>query len=231
MENKHLGRIYYLQNPITNEIFYVGSTTKSLEERLKIHYYHLLAYKRGERQNTKRFEYLINLGDIKATIHLIEEVDLTLLDEKEKFYIQQYKELYPNLVNIQKGGKGGDNYTNNTEERKKEISSKISNALKGKPKPEGFKERLSETRKGQDNPNCKELTEWIVVNNTILFKFAYQLNNYIGSKDACGNVKKSLKKGKGNPYNKNWCLFSNLSKELQDIVHSNYESSYNNTAR
>ena len=61
MENNQLGYIYALKNPITNEIFYIGATSKSLEERLKMHYVHLEAFKRGERKSNKRFTYLLEL--------------------------------------------------------------------------------------------------------------------------------------------------------------------------
>ena len=42
MENKvPVGFIYYLQNPVTGEIFYVGATETSLKNRLRTHYQHL----------------------------------------------------------------------------------------------------------------------------------------------------------------------------------------------
>ena len=66
------GFIYYLQNPITGEIFYVGSTECSLKNRLRTHYQHLREYERGLRKHNKRYEYLLNLRPNKATIHLLE---------------------------------------------------------------------------------------------------------------------------------------------------------------
>lgn len=224
MENNNLGQIYCLKNPITNEIFYIGATTKSLKERLNKHYWDINALEKGQRENNKRFEYLKNLLPVKAVIELIEKVNLDVLEEKEKYYINFYNNINPNLTNTAKGGKGGDIYSNHLEVRKQEISDKISKANKGRSKPIGFAENLSLTRKGKDNPNCKELEDWVVCNSTYLFKYKYEINDFIGSKDAYGNIKKVIGKFNRRAYNKNWMLFSSLSNELQDIVRVRYES-------
>ena len=224
MENNKLGQIYCLKNPITNEIFYIGATTKSLQERLNKHYWDINALNRGERENNKRFEYRNNLLPVKAIIELIEEVSINLLDEKEKYYIEYYKNINPNLTNTATGGKGGDIYSNHLESRKQEISAKISKANKGKKKPEGFATNLSITRMGKDNPNCKELEDWVVGSQLYLFKYKYEINNFIGSKDAYGNIKKLIGKTNRKAYGRSWLLFSSLSTELQDIVRNLYES-------
>ena len=52
-----------------NEIFYVGATIKTLEERLKKHYWDLSSFKNGNRAKNKRFEYLIQLEP--KVIHLL----------------------------------------------------------------------------------------------------------------------------------------------------------------
>ena len=226
MENKQLGKIYYLKNPKTNEIFYVGATIKTLEERLNFHYKHLKEVQKGTRKNNVRFEYLLNLLPLKVDIVLIEEVPISLIEEKERYYITEYRKLYK-LLNIQNGGKGGDYYTLNTEERKKEISLKISNANKNKKKPIGFSENLSITRIGINNPNAKELKDWIVMDNKILFKYGFEINEYFGNKYAYGNISKRIKKLNQYPYGHYWCLFSSLNKELQDIVRNSYESKNN----
>ena len=224
MENNTLGNIYCLKNPTTNEIFYVGATIKTLEERLKKHYWDLSSFKNGNREKNKRFEYLIQLEPKTAIIELIEQVSISLLEEKEKEYILKYKEIYPNLTNIAAGGKGGDIYSNHIQERKEEISLKISNALKGKAKPKGFSDKLSESRKGKSNPNAKELLNWIVADNKYLFKYGFEINTFIGSKYAASNVIRRLGVPNNNPYNRTWVLFSSLDKELQDIVRNLYES-------
>lgn len=231
MENNELGHIYCLKNPTTNEIFYVGATKTSLDKRLKKHYWDLESFKNGKREDNKRFQYLLNLLPLKAKIELIETVSINILDEKEKEYISFYKEKYPNLTNIAKGGKGGDIYSNHLPERQKEISKRISDSLKGKSKPIGFAENLSKNRQGLDNPNTKELDEWIVADNQYLFKYGFEINIFIGNKYAYGNVQKRMLLPNSKPYKKVWVLFSSLNEELQDIVQKNYESSSYKAAR
>ena len=231
MENNELGYIYCLKNPTTNEIFYVGATIKTLEERLKKHYWDLSSFKNGNREKNKRFEYLIQLEPKIAIIELIEQVPINLLEEKEKEYILKYKKIYPNLTNIATGGKGGDIYSNHLPERQKEISKRISDSLKGKSKPIGFAENLSKNRQGLDNPNTKELDEWIVADNQYLFKYGFEINIFIGNKYAYGNVQKRMLLPNSKPYKKVWVLFSSLNEELQDIVQKNYENSSYKAAR
>ena len=100
-----LAFIYYLQNPVTGEIFYVGATKISLTNRLRTHYQHLREFERGLRKSNRRYEYLLKLRPDKATIHLLEIVtDLELLDERECFYIKLMRKAYPNLTNMTDGG-------------------------------------------------------------------------------------------------------------------------------
>lgn len=230
MENnlKQKGIIYCLVNPITEEIFYVGATKTGLLERLKKHYWDLTSYQNDKRQFNKRFEYLENLLPDTASIGLIEEVELNELSEKEKYWISYYKNLNPNLTNTTIGGKGGDTYSLQSDDRQKEISQKISEANKGKSKPDGFAENLSKARQGINNPAAKEISiGWIVCDKQYLFKYGFEINSFMGSNNSFGNIFKALRKnGKATSNSRNFELYSNLTKEMQDIVHNNYESSY-----
>jgi hypothetical protein len=92
MENKiPLGFVYYLQNPITSEIFYVGTTEISLKNRLRSHYQHLSEALNGKRKMNKRYEYLLNLKPLKATIHLLEIITEGNLEEREIFLLPRLK--------------------------------------------------------------------------------------------------------------------------------------------
>ena len=225
MENKpKLGFVYYLQNPITSEIFYVGATKKALKLRLQSHYQHLREALKGDRLMTKKFEYLHNLKS-KATIHLLEKVNYDDLYERESFYISHFKEINPNLTNMTDGGIG--NYTSKyyTEDQKIGYGTKLSKSLKGLKKPDGFSENLSIQRTGLGNPAAKHIPfGWIVVGES-LFKYGFEVNEFVGTKYAYGNVFKHFvkRKRKGNPYGYKWELFSELSIEIQDIVHASYE--------
>ena len=220
------GNIYYLQNPITGEVFYVGATKKPLKTRLRAHYAHLRECKKGLRKSNRRFEYLENLLPTKATIHLLEIVDIDKIDEKEIYYISCFKKQYPNLVNMTTGGRGGFTSEFYTEKEFEEYSKKISEANKNKKKPEGFSEHLSEIRKGKNNPAAKEMKEWIVCDEKYLFKYGFEINDFLNNKNAYSNIFAHFYKrnGKGNPYKHKWNLFSELSKEIQDIVQSLYEN-------
>lgn len=226
MENIPLGFVYYLQNPNTGEIFYVGATQISLKNRLRTHYQHLLEMKKGQRKSNNRYEYLLNLQPVKATIHLLEVVTDGDLFERERFYISKFREINPNLTNMTNGGQGQYTTEYYSEEQKIEYGQKISSALKGKKKPEGFSEHLSKIRKGLGNPAAKEIPiGWIVANENILFKYGFEINEYISNKYAYGNIFNYFKnKRTGKPYGHKWELFSKLSKEIQDIVQFSYEN-------
>ena len=227
MENKlPLGFVYYLQNPITGEIFYVGATEISLKNRLRTHYQHLSEAIKGKRKMNKRYEYLINLKEIKATIHLLEIVTEGNLEDREMFYIKHFRKINPNLTNMTNGGPGKCTSLYYTKEEKIKFGHKISKSLKGRKKPEGFAENLSKQRKGLDNPATKEISiGWIVADKKYLFKYGFEINNFISNKNAYGNIFSYFKHNrKGSPYGYKWELFSNLNIEIQDIVHNSYEN-------
>jgi len=219
-----LGFIYYLQNPTTGEIFYIGATEASLKNRLRTHYQHLREVDRGLRKTNNRYNYLFNLKPLKATIHLLEIVTEGNLWEREKFYIKNFRELNPNLTNMTDGGPGNNTYKYQTDKNKQVIGLKISQKLKGKKKPRGFAENMSKKRQGINNPAAKELKNWIVADNKYLFKYGFEINNFIESKHAYGNVHRQIKLKNRKPYGYKWEYFSNIDIGLQDIVHTTYES-------
>ena len=221
-----LGFVYYLQNPTTGEIFYVGATETSLKNRLRGHYQHLSESLRGKRKMNRRMEYLNNLKPVKATIHLLEVVTEGNLEEREIFYVRKFREINPKLTNMTDGGPGKCTSLYYTLEEKIKFGHKISQKLKGRKKPEGFAENLSNQRRGLGNPAAKEIpTGWIVADQKYLFKYGFEINEFVNNKYAYGNIYRYFKNNrKGKPYGHKWELFSNLSKEIQDIVHSTYEN-------
>lgn len=226
MENIPLGFVYYLQNPITGEIFYVGVTQSSLKNRLKTHYQHLSEALKGKRNMNNRYYYLLELHPVKATIHLLEIITDGNIYEREIFYIKKFRSINPKLTNMTDGGRGKSTSKYYTDEERKILGQKIKSKLSGLKKPDGFSKHLSNIRKGIQNPAAKEISiGWIVADEKYLFKYGFEVNSFIGKKDAYGSVHKHFKKGsKGSPYKHKWELFSNLNKETQDIVQSLYES-------
>lgn len=194
------GFIYYLQNPITGEIFYVGATECSLLMRLRTHYQHLREYERGLRKSNKRYEYLHKLRPIKATIHLLEIViDRDRLEKQEIFHIRHFRKINPNLTNMTDGGKGKCTNKYYTENQMEDYISKISVANKNKKKPEGFAEHLSNIRLGIKNPSAKLLSPPIVCSKDgkyiDTFYYCFEINNFIGNRYAAQNVKAYIKRG------------------------------------
>lgn len=196
--------IYGLVSPIDGQIVYVGMTTHKIEQRLKQHYWHLNEVERGERNTNKRFDYLKSLLPLKVTIKLLKSFDTNngfSLSPKfyESFYIKKYRELNPNLLNETDGGIGENTHKYKTEQEIKEIGNKISNKLKGKSKPKGFAEHLSNIRKGSSNPMAKMLPYpiYIVDCNTHKrikgsFIYGYQVNEFLNKDNAWSNIKKAV---------------------------------------
>lgn len=221
-----LGFIYYLQNPLTDEIFYVGSTQISLKNRIRTHYQHLREFERGLRKTNRRYEYLLKIKPIKATIHLLEIVHNSDLYEREVYYINLFRQLNPNLTNMTDGGFDGRTTKYFTEQEIEEYSKKQSLIAKGKKKPEGFALRLSAQRMGLGNPAAKKMERPIVCflngNPEQLFYYNFEINNYFGCKDAGGNVQRALKQKHYRPHKRDWFFLDEISKKNQDILTKKY---------
>ena len=196
--------VYGLVSPIDGQIVYVGMTTHSIEHRLKQHYWHLNEVQRGERKTNNRFEYLKSILPLKVTIKLLTSIDTDKPFSLspyyyENFYIKKYKELNPNLLNETDGGIGNNTYKYKSKDEIKEIGIKISNKTKGKSKPKGFSEHLSEIRKGNNNPMAKAFDNpiYIVDCNTNKrlkgsFIYSYQINDFLNKHNAWSNIKKAV---------------------------------------
>lgn len=96
-------RIYVLKHPATNEIRYVGVTTRTIKERL---YGHLYDARKGKQRHVcKWIKSLLDNG----LFPLIEQIDDVSTDWEywEQYYIKFYNETGGNrLTNIDKGGNG-----------------------------------------------------------------------------------------------------------------------------
>lgn len=223
-----LGFIYGLRNPITGEIFYIGSTQCSLMNRLRTHYQHLKEFEKGQRKENKRYLYLQNLRPYKAEIFLLEVVTNNDIEEREKFYIKHFRNINPNLTNMTDGGRGTHTSKYYTEREMEIYSGKISKSNKGKPKPPGFAENLSLNRRGLNNPAAKPLSMGSIVcfkdgTPIRMFKYGFEVNEFVGSKSGFSAVLLSFKKF-FKPYGYTWKKLSECTKEVQDIVQSDYES-------
>lgn len=222
-----LGFIYCLKHPDTGEIFYVGATQISLKNRIRTHYQHLREYQRGLRTGNKRYRYLESLLPKKAEISLLKLVQNEDIDEQEIFFIKSMRKIYPNLTNMTDGGRGKCTSKYYTEAEMEKYSAKISRSNKGRKKPEGFATKLSENRKGKNNPMCGHIINGGLVCFTDcgpkLFRHNFEINLFCNSKHAGSNVRKYFRTGL--PYGFSWKYYNDCDTETQDIVQSAYERS------
>jgi predicted GIY-YIG superfamily endonuclease len=91
------GFIYCLKNPLEdNKIFYIGKTVNSLNKRLKEHI--------NENKNKEKNNIIKLILNAKENV-IIEQIefvdDISILNEREKYWIKQFNE--KGLCNIQKG--------------------------------------------------------------------------------------------------------------------------------
>jgi hypothetical protein len=96
------GKIYSLKDPITNKIKYVGQTKFSLIKRLNEH---IRNCRYEETKNQNIYLWINSLLDKNSLpiIELIEEIDIELLNNREKYWISFYGS---DLKNMTKGGSG-----------------------------------------------------------------------------------------------------------------------------
>lgn len=129
-ENKELGYIYGLICPLTNEIRYIGQTTKSLNERKRGHlnkFYRSLSINENNKKTHKEgwFYQLHKLDRLKELeIVLIEQCDKSIIYDREQIIINEYKTNGYKLTNLKDGGynPSGHKLGNMTDENKKKIS-------------------------------------------------------------------------------------------------------------
>ena len=128
MNNKYSNsKIYFLINNLTKELFYIGSTVKTLKRRLWEHkYYAFYFYDKAYECDKNNYIRLMNIDDCKGynniSIHLLENYPCNIKEElliREKYWIEILKPCCnmnkPIFENIQKSIK---------ENIKKDIQSK-----------------------------------------------------------------------------------------------------------
>lgn len=134
--------IYCLIDPRDNQIRYVGKSNNP-KERLKNH------CNPARYRPTYKFNWIKKLRqlELKPILKILEEVDIEIWKQKEKYWIDFYKSEGFNLVNYTDGGDGlsfgnqtsfkiGNVPWNKNKQRLQKTKNKISNSLKGlKNKP------------------------------------------------------------------------------------------------
>lgn len=154
------GTIYKITNIKTGKV-YIGKTTKSLNDRLQGHI--------NNADKGNNFKLSLAIRKYGKENFIIEPIDFAEtrdeLNEKEVYYISEYKSLEDGY-NMTIGGEGGNTYIDKSDEEMKTISEKISTALRknngnhgqfvgpkngmyGKHQTPEAKEKISKASKGR----------------------------------------------------------------------------------
>ena len=135
------GFIYGLRCPLSGEIRYVGQTIVPLNRRLGQH----KCDKRHNPHKTNWINKSYNLGILdNLKIELLEECDKELLNEKERYWIEKYKN--NGLVNLTDGGDTNYIINENAIERMRQ---KMIGKFVGRKLSEETKIKISKSKKGQ----------------------------------------------------------------------------------
>jgi len=143
--------IYIATNQVTGH-FYIGKTTKAIARRFDQH-----AYRALKRNSNTHFHRAIRKYGVEAfVVTLIESVDTTSVDAREKYWIETLNPHY----NMTAGGEGGD--TSNSPKYKAGMAQRRSMAGANNPMfgtkrsipmtPER-RENISKSRKGKPHPH------------------------------------------------------------------------------
>jgi len=132
--------IYALSDPDSGEVKYIGQTSKTLNERMRIHLKDARSKKNNKR--TAWIKSIVKRGKIPS-IEIIDEVSEDSWQFWEMYWIEQFKVWGFNLKNGTAGGDGIKGYIYTEEDKKKmrgrvvsdESRSKMSKSKKGKPCP------------------------------------------------------------------------------------------------
>lgn len=151
-----MGYIYCITNKINGKK-YIGQSKRDNGIRIKEHF----QVAQDNHTNLHLYNSIRKYGKDNFTIEMLKNnIPECELDKWEIYYIQKYDTLI-NGYNNTKGGGGVRGYHHSIETKKKisehhnpdgytpERAQKISLALKGKPKSEEHKRKLSECRKGR----------------------------------------------------------------------------------
>ena len=205
--------IYEFVNNINKKV-YVGQTI-DYKQRIRSHKFNL-----NQNKNTPFYNALEKYGWENFLINIVEECEENKLNEREIYWINEKKSLYPNGYNLLKGG----NQARHTDITKQKISngrkgikfseSHIENLRKshlGYVMPEDQKNKISESNKGKvvseetkfklkySQPHRREVGRFDVEGNLIvkyesIKEASIQLNCSPGNISECCNGKRKMKK-------------------------------------
>lgn len=220
-------KVYMFLHPITNIPIYIGQTKcYSIKKYIGEKYGKMRECRLGKRNWSPFYSFIDKIDKLRyppIKMIIIKEVDSR--DESnyfERYYISKFRNDGIKLLNEADGGIGGNNFINKSKDEMKIIGKKISNKLKGIPKPESQKEKLSLMRMGSGNPGVKPANSVVYLDGIRYeFRYIFEICDFIGTKRNDGNYSKmrskSIKRNK--PYLfKNKYLIVPINENGEDIV-------------
>lgn len=165
-------KIYCLKHPISNEIRYIGVTSKSLKFRLRKH----IDNAKYGKHNKHLCNWILSIlkEEEKPLIEQLDEVDLNDWQNQERLYIAKYRS--PRLLNMNEGGEGNCGLKH-SEETKLKISKKKrglrptaetllkrSKALKNRVLSIEHREKISKAHQGKIHTKYNILVKDIINN-------------------------------------------------------------------
>lgn len=213
--------IYKITNQINNKV-YIGQTIKTLEERWKQH----LRLTRNK-DHKHLYEAINKYGKDNFTIEIIDRAqDINELNEKEKYWVDYYNSLDPNIGynNIEGGITNPMNYENIkkyhiNKMRSIEVRNKISNTMKKLRQERGFSQetrnKISEKLKGNQHFKGKKRSlEAIEKTKESLYKKVYCIDLNGNILEEFNSLIEAAKWWNDNGYKRNkWKSLSNKIKE------------------
>ncbi len=139
-------KIYYLLDPETNQVRYIGKTISTLRDRLYSH----ISNTKIKTHKSDWIKSLKNRG-LRPLIELIDEVSDDKWADEERFYISYLRFVGCDLVNMSEGGE-----PDNTGKRfSEETRMKMSKSQIGKKHLQASRDSMSKSKMGEGSYSAK----------------------------------------------------------------------------
>lgn len=162
--------IYKIENTVNGKV-YIGQS-RNIEDRWKNHIYHL---NKGDAPNSYLQHSWEKYGAEAFAFSIVETCPQENLNDREIYWIDRY-DSYRNGYNLTFGGGGSSGYKMTSEQIEK-----LRASLKGKPKPEGYGEKVGGRIKAwmQENGNPSSIAV-VCLNSGVLYENSNVASQYTG---------------------------------------------------